>query len=684
MPILLSKLPRDIVRIVTPFLDATDIGRLWLSGDKDLRSRLGVLGGVQVLKFNRPSWPKLKYPAMLSVCYPHLEEFEIWLPIESVKSIVHLLRGLDVTTLPKQLKRLKIAFSNAYWTTAFNPQRNPNLSVFFPDLEELYIQALIWDPPVNLVAFIEGLPKNLRTFRFDLEKSIPTVLFSSLPRSLTCLAMNINLSTSRTPITVDLWPPNLTDLEIFSFSPASQISTLVHALPGSLLSLSFAADMDHILSHKQLIQFDPAKLPRTLKKFAGFCAKIQPSFLTEFPPSLEHFKLSTVYPIYSTSDLKHLPWHSLVSVDISLVETDDCPVSTLSGTSAELLALLPRSLTAFNVTNVEEHAGILLTQDNVDKLPQALQTAPRLKWRLPESSVVDSSPLLLPSFPRTLQELSFVDIPAQFVRLPPKWFPPALTSLSLALGPNSPIASLFSNNGFLSSLVTLSKLKVTHVSSLPSNFHLPPFLEELSMSAIPDRDLGKAQRARLVIDQDMKWPKFLKNLRFEHFEINIDFLLYFKADTLEHLRLKGLLIGTLQNLHLSKLPPRLVTLELQTNGVKSSSPPLAEQLTLDVYSILPKTLQTLILPQIGPNKRRLSNRTATAAQNNIFEDFPPLLNRQSLLHTHSITMQYRDYQLNLLTQDFPQIRPYDYVETESDSDESSSASYSSDDSSSYD
>ena len=310
-PTRLATLPPSITSLITGYLDAEDLGSLWISGSRFLNSKL-LGGGVQSFHFRREVIP----PAvLLANRFSHLASLEI---IDSQG------RTKDNTwrsslALPETLRKIKFSFD--YDLSTFI-EHLTSQDYHFPHLTALELS----DGRVqkNQLSALRSL-KAVQKLRLGARSSLPSVDPSSMPPSVTSLSLyatNINVHYESG------FPDSLEAL----WMKLSEISAdLLPFLPRHLLALHLVFERrfwDGGL--RSYTAEHVAQLPRSLTHLLMSKVDFMDlEVLRALPPNLTSLQCELHYYVYFTHEHLALLPKTLTSTNLRVDDVDESNVHLL-------------------------------------------------------------------------------------------------------------------------------------------------------------------------------------------------------------------------------------------------------------------------------------------------------------------------------------------------------------------
>lgn len=369
--------PVEVVESITKYIRASDLCRLWISGDSRLNRKLEARGVREIVVEFSPKVEVPRWSFKLLRRFSHLRSMRI---ISPGKSIVHFDTHI-LDTLPKEIEVLEIVSPQALsiWTIMLSPREgfesfsNYPIGSKFPLLQRLRLTASLEYPKASTIQWggpqfdalsqdiISILPGGLREF----ETSSPNLGITSigkLPRKLTTLVLHKELTESL------YLPKTITKLAVNNlwgeckWLPATLKSCMIGnkyfdrkhfaALPPYLLQLylpnvtappppivNLAAlgrlhtlDLGSLKSHD-----DPIPLPTSLTALKLNNWNLNAAFFSWIPPTIVRLHVGC-----EQANLEENPISDLLPTTLKHLTIDSC-----SDITKEQVELLPVKLSVF-------------------------------------------------------------------------------------------------------------------------------------------------------------------------------------------------------------------------------------------------------------------------------------------------------------------------------------------------
>jgi len=390
---LLSRLSDEIFALLVPLIGSVGVGRLWLSGNVGLQSRMlhsQVVRELEIaLSVRRPRWPSLVSQ------FAHLEVLSVSCQVYSTCTFVS---RVSVDSIPKSVRHLRLKFANDFVSffevdpdscdvDYYNSDgfRLRDMSALLPHLETFEFLGTVTHLDLQR-EFPSLLPRTLLALRLPERYAISPPMISLLPKTLRDLEITLE------PTAEDAWddhdicfPPDLTSFTCHELRSLM----IIKLLPSSLTQLTFAPfDSEDPLEQDALYAFLPdgllsldtplishfderfAKfLPRTLKRLNCGFSTFTPKAVKHLPRTLEFWDAKTSLfqsvdmLLWSWKDvpptLQHMPLEALKKIDIGIeeewsqmprgLENFTLPLSAFDDIASPYLSHLPQNITQLTV-----------------------------------------------------------------------------------------------------------------------------------------------------------------------------------------------------------------------------------------------------------------------------------------------------------------------------------------------
>lgn len=178
----LSTLPTDILALIVHWAIAEGLGRLWISGDRNLQSRLVARGVVKSLKMKPRSFPSLlsQFTSLESLTFDDYTHHSVTLSF---------VQGLDASKFSPSLLRLDLRIPDALAALVKHSLRE-----LLPNLLELSILDGQYEPAFSKEKFLDSLPRTLTILRNPSNIYFGASSLRMLPKTLTKLKIGLDLS----------------------------------------------------------------------------------------------------------------------------------------------------------------------------------------------------------------------------------------------------------------------------------------------------------------------------------------------------------------------------------------------------------------------------------------------------------------------------------------------------------
>jgi hypothetical protein len=229
----LNQFPSELLSIIVHPLDAHDIGRLYMTGNANLRHKLGLERVVTRFQLFYSVNSGDCFPSLVHA-FPELHDFSISAPLSST----HITFAYRFEDFPQMLRRLTLGYP---FDLPFGVWLCTLPSPPFPLLEELYMGRSDFGHRLA-VAAVKLLPRGLRVLEWISLRWMGVEFLPPLLEKISCLFVGVcSLDTI-------VWPPNIRELDLDSenrppFACLSSISQSLERLTLKSVDLKDAVEM---------------------------------------------------------------------------------------------------------------------------------------------------------------------------------------------------------------------------------------------------------------------------------------------------------------------------------------------------------------------------------------------------------------------------------------------------------